>query len=357
MSNQWAETLVSAGMNDLAMSDEHGAVVALDNALQAQLVDLSRLSVVDISGDDAAAFLQGQFSNDLGKVSPMRAQMTGYCTPKGRLLALPLIVGIEGGYRLLLPADIRDGFVKRLSMFIMRAKVTVSVREDWLCTGIVAADDGSLGPFTEFTGALPAAVMDAASSTEQQVVRWHDLAGSAAGSRARYLVIADRERQLELWRSATQATVSGSALWRLGDIRAGIPSITSGVQESFVPQMLNLQLIDGLSFTKGCYPGQEIVARMQYLGKLKRHMRRFSAPVPAGEPMPVAGDSLTAGAGEDAGVVVDAVAGPEGQIELLAVVKVSATDSDLLCNGQPVTAVELPYELPSLSATSQTTGS
>lgn len=363
MSNQWAEALILAGMDEVATLCEQGACVSVDAESQPQLVDLSSLCVVDITGEDATSFLQGQFSNDLKKISPMRAQVTGYCTPKGRLLALPVIVGLEDGYRLLVPDDIREGFLKRLSMFIMRAKVTVTERKDWACTGVQVASDGSLGPLADIIGALPGGVMDAASSTEGQLIRWHDFAGTASGttsgtasgtpSRARYLYIADIPRQIELWRAGAQLPQSGQALWRLGDIRAGMPTITAGVLEAFVPQMLNLQLVDGLSFTKGCYPGQEIVARMQYLGKLKRHMRRFSLPYEAGQTIPAPGTALVAGTDEDAGRVVDAVAGPDGKIELLAVVKVSTTDSILTFEGKELSAHELPYELPSLSETRQ----
>lgn len=362
MSNQWAEALILAGMDEVATLDEQGACVSNDAESQPQLVDLSSLCVVDLTGEDATSFLQGQFSNDLKKISPMRAQVTGYCTPKGRLLALPIIVGLEDGYRLLVPDDIREGFLKRLSMFIMRAKVTVTERKDWACTGVQVASDGNLGPLADIIGALPGGVMDAASSVEGQLIRWHDFAGiesvttSGSTSRARYLYIADIPRQIELWRAGAQLPQSGPALWRLGDIRAGMPTITAGVLEAFVPQMLNLQLVDGLSFTKGCYPGQEIVARMQYLGKLKRHMRRFSLPYEAGQAIPAPGAALVAGTDEDAGRVVDAVAGPDGKIELLAVVKVSTTDSILTFQEQALSALDLPYELPSLSEDRQDAG-
>ncbi|MGQ7844093.1 CAF17-like 4Fe-4S cluster assembly/insertion protein YgfZ [Granulosicoccus sp. 3-233] len=354
MSNEWAEALTLTGMEDIAALREQGASVSVDTEAQPQLVDLSSLCVVDITGDDATSFLQGQFSNDLGKVSTEHAQITGYCTPKGRLLALPIVIGLHDGYRLLIPADIREGFLKRLSMFIMRAKVQVSERKDWTCTGIQTARGGELGSLAGFLGNLPASVMEVASDAHGQLLRWHDTDGS--GSRARYLYVAEIPRQLALWREGEQLPKAGQALWRLGDIRAGQPSITAGVLEAFVPQMLNLQLVDGLSFTKGCYPGQEIVARMQYLGKLKRHMRRFSMPHAADQVIPVPGDALVTATDEDAGRVVDAVAGPDGLIELLAVVKVSGSDDSLSFQGRTLSARELPYELPSLADVRQDAG-
>ncbi len=116
-------------------------------------------------------------------------------------------------------------------------------------------------------------------------------------------------------------------------------------REAFVPQMVNLHLIDALSFTKGCYPGQEIVARMQYLGKLKRHMRRFRVD---GEIVPLPGTAVHAGDDSGAGQVIDAVAGPDG-VELLAVVKTAAA-TGLSVADQSMQAEELPYPLPTLGA-------
>ncbi len=351
MSKEWAEALILAGLEEATALHQQGDDVSVDTQAQTQLVDLSSLCIVDITGNDATSFLQGQFSNDLAKVTATSAQITGYCTPKGRLLALPLIVGLAQGYRLLIPEDIKDGFLKRLSMFIMRADVQVTERKECTVTGIIADTRNELGPLTGFLGGLPAAVMDAASSADDQLVRWHDAHGAEAdsGSRARYLFMAGISRQVELWREGAGLPQSGQALWRLNDIRAGIPSITSGVLEAFVPQMLNLQLIGGLSFTKGCYPGQEIVARMQYLGKLKRHMRRFTMPHAADQSIPAPGVSLAAAGDEDAGRVVDAVAGPDGQVEVLAVVKVALSEGSLTFEGRTLTAQAMPYELPSLA--------
>ena len=114
--------------------------------------------------------------------------------------------------------------------------------------------------------------------------------------------------------------------------------------------MVNLQLIDALSFTKGCYPGQEIVARMQYLGKIKRHMQRFVMPLPDAADASLApkqGDALVNGDDINAGIVVDAVT-MDGQLELLAVVKVSAATDTFTFQGGSLSTVALPYELPSL---------
>ncbi len=350
MNTQWVETLKAEGLFQYVSGQVLTGAVARHSEDQAQLVDLSSLSIIDITGNDAAAFLQGQFCNDLTKVSATRAQITGYCTPKGRLLALPAIVGIADGFRLLLPASIKDGFLKRLSMFIMRSSVVVTERLDWVCTGLMSDSNGHTGDAGKHLGALPHAAMDAATSDAQQLICWPS--GRDTASAVRYLVLASVDDQVALWNTCKSIAKVDDAVWRLADIVAGIPSIRPQTQEAFVPQMMNLQLIDALSFTKGCYPGQEIVARMQYLGKLKRHMRRFAlSPDASGElSVPQAGDSLQAGEDADVGVVIDAVLGTDGRAELLAVVKVSAEDATLSVSGQPLLALDLPYDLPSIQA-------
>ncbi len=346
MNTQWVETLKAEGL----FRNVSGQAAAGHAEDQVQLVDLSALSIVDITGTDATAFLQGQFCNDLTKVSATRAQITGYCTPKGRLLALPAIVGIADGFRLLLPTSIKDGFLKRLSMFIMRSNVVVTERLDWVCSGLMSDSSGNTGDAGKHLGALPHAAMDAATSDTQQLICWPS--GSDSASAVRYLILASVDDQVALWSACKPMAKVSGAVWRLADIVAGIPSIGPQTQETFVPQMMNLQLIDALSFTKGCYPGQEIVARMQYLGKLKRHMRRFQlSPDASGTlSIPQAGDSLQAEEDADAGVVVDAVLGVDGQAELLAVVKVSAAEATLSVSGQPLLALDLPYDLPSMQA-------
>jgi len=318
-----------------------------------QVVDLTEYSVFQISGSKAADFLQGQFCNDLSQVSSTRAQITGYCTPKGRLIALPFIVGCESGFRMVVERSVKEAFIKRLRLFIMRDDVQIDELEDWRCFGIIADSMESVGALDKVLGALPVAPLDVATTTSQQIIKWHE--EHLGTRRSRYLLVGQALHLENLWSQTTDIATQGPARWRLGDISAALPSISEGVREAFVPQMINLQLIDGLSFTKGCYPGQEIVARMQYLGKLKRHMRIFHLPLPVGgfDSFPSAGASLGADGGPDAGIIVDAVQHAEEHIAILAVVKVSTNDQVLDFEGHELQAVDLPYALPSLSDESQ----
>ena len=342
----------------------------MTNASRAVSLDLPSLTVVDARGRDAASFLQGQLSNDLiGGAG--RARLAGYCNPKGRLLALPLVLTLgDGGLRLLVPEELVDGFMQRLGMFVLRADVTFERRESLRCRGLlVPDDDADGGTLAHGVAALPdqapEAVLDVLSANdgaeEVQLLRWHD--ASLPFACRRYLVVARGEANEA--GDATGATVgadarSGDAVatadesaWRLGDISAGIPRIAAANREAFVPQMVNLEQVGGLSFRKGCYPGQEIVARMQYLGKLKRHMRRFrvgGATAPIG-----AGDPIVAGADGDAGRIVDAVADGDGT-ELLAVVRVGLDPAALALHGAPLEPRPLPYPIDSPDAVAEADG-
>lgn len=352
MSNEWLNMLDAEGVGrrDIAASQQEAAGFVA--AKTPQLCDLAGYAIYEVTGADATAFLQGQFCNDIAQLSSTQAQITGYCTPKGRLLALPTILGFDSGYRMLVPADVAPAFIKRLSMFVMRSDVVIRQMDNWVATGIVASPDGETGLAGTVLGALPVGVLSVASTEKTQLIRWHD-DNSGERPRARYLRLASVSDQLQMWQLASDAPKRSGNVWRLADISAGVPGVTQGVVEAFVPQMVNLQLINGLSFTKGCYPGQEIVARMQYLGKLKRHMRLFRVSLEnlelEGADVLVAGRALGSGTDENAGVVVDAMPLSAAEALVLAVTKVTtANGEDFSLAGEPLHPLDMPYELPSL---------
>ena len=382
MTNDWDELLHASDAVQQSKTDSMASLASYVSAAKLQLCNLSSYRVYEIRGSYATAFLQGQFCNDVAAVSSTQAQITGYCTPKGRLLALPIIVGIEGGgYRMLVPENVAQAFIKRLSMFIMRdasgkvSDVSITELADWVAVGITADASGNVGELASGLGALPVGLLSA--STDQtvdnpgQIIRWHDdfsgvsgddiTMGTDTGSphygdnkhspRPRYLRLAPIASQKKLWDVIDDKDRKHSDLvWRLADISAGVPSVTQGIVEAFVPQMINLQLINGLSFTKGCYPGQEIVARMQYLGKLKRHMRVFSVAlkgIDANEDLKP-GAALSLDADENAGIVVDAMPCSSETALVLAVTKVTPAHSTFALAGVPLEPRRMPYELPSL---------
>jgi len=313
------------------------------------LVEMSQLAVVDITGNDAKSFLQDQLCNDLLLLSDNDIQINGYCTPKGRLLALFIVFPHEDGYRLLLPSDVCQAFTKRLQMFVMRAQVSINIREDLICSGLICDSMAMLDSVSlpALAQELPSAELQISNNEQMQIMRWHNaptLLTAAAENHAlqqRYLCIAEPAVMQTLWMN--ESINRGLwACWRWGDINAGIPSVYTTSSEQFIPQMLNMQLINALSFKKGCYPGQEIVARMQYLGKLKKHMRRLRVPGATTAPAP--GELITTESNNNAGQVVDAVVDEDG-LNLLAVVNIDIPTSELNVGGMTPVDAPIPYSL------------
>lgn len=268
---------------------------------------LDELRIIAVTGDDRSAFLQGQLTQDVVSARSDGTVMAGWADAKGRLLFAGHLfcthAGSEEALALLVPTELADSLLKRLRMYVLRAKAQV----DLLDVPIVGLLGTSL---VEATG---------------DVIRLHGGDG----------------RQLLLGPSG--ATTRPHSEWQLADIRAGLPTVVSATTGEFVPQMVNLDLLGGISFSKGCYTGQEIVARMKYLGRVKRRMLRFSA---AGAP-PVAGASLYAERGAVGRVVSSALTG--NGCEFLAVVVLDDLPGPFFLEEtktRSVRRLELPYDVP-----------
>ncbi len=319
------------------------------------------LATVDVTGPDAESFLQGQLTNDLGLLGAGGVQLQGWCSAKGRLLAALIVHRLPDGFRLVLPGELAAPFVQRLGMFVLRAAVSVVRREDLgalaaFLPDAAAADPALAALGLELAGLPPEGPAAVLGEDGSSVLRWHPVHGEAERDAVatRLLAIVPLAGVGETLRSADASLARLSpdevdAAWRLGDVRAGIASVRGATREAFVPQMVNFGEAGGLSFKKGCYPGQEIVARMQYLGKLKKHMRRFRTDV-AGADLPVpgahvAGLSPDGARTEGAGEIVDAVRVGDA-LELLAVVRIDAEGLRLDVGGEPAYERPLPYALP-----------
>jgi len=284
------------------------------------IADLSHLAVLRAEGTDAQSFLQGQLSNDIRLVSEARAQLNAYCNAKGRMFAIFLAFRrADEAYYLQLPAALAETTLKRLRLFILRAKVKLAAADSGL------ARIGLSGPNTEAMlkqalGTTPANPYDSITSDDVTVIR-------LSGPHPRFELLAPWQRLMPLWQTfSTHAKPVGAAPWSWLDIIAGIPVVLPGTVEEFVPQMANLELVGGVSFTKGCYPGQEIVARMHYLGRLKQrmflaHVDDTLAPQPG---TPVFAPDLP---GQSTGTVLDAQPSPESGYDLLAVVHLSSKET------------------------------
>ena len=292
----------------------------------AQLIPLPHLAILDISGEDAQTFLQNQVPSDIRLLSPEKAQISGWCTAKGRLLTTFILWPQNSGYRLVLAADVRDSIAKRLKMYVLRLKVQIHVPDDLVY--------GLLNPATSL-GALTLPTED------WQVATTDDISA----------VRLDATRCLLTGPIRAFATLSGELTqgstedWLRADITQGFPLVTQPTSEHYVPQMVNLDKLGGVSFKKGCYPGQEIVVRIHYLGKIKRHLYRVSATeaLQAGQEV-----RATALNGQSCGSLVTVAPAADGQSWLaLAVLQEDAAEGAIYCqNGND--AAEIPLHLSGL---------
>jgi len=298
------------------------------------LMPLTHLAVIEASGADATAFLHGQLSNDVQGLAPGASLLAGYCNAKGRLYALPRLWRAGADWQLCLPADTAEAVLKRLRMFVMRSRVTLALRGDITLLGM--AGDGAAACLRGAGLPVPEGANAVATQGELTVLRW-------PGSPERFQVCVGDQAAPALWAALSAgARPAPVSVWRLLDIDAGLPSIYAPTLEAFVPQMVNLELVDGVSFRKGCYPGQEIVARMHYLGKASRRMYRLGA---AGSP-PAPGTPLLDADGREVGNMVDAQAADSSGCRLLAVVQVTAAAGALrLATGEALHRLPLPYAL------------
>jgi tRNA-modifying protein YgfZ len=277
------------------------------------VADLSHNALIGVTGDDAAAFLHGQFTNDVESLAPGEAQWNGWCSAKGRLLATFLLLRRADGFLLMLPAEIAAPVAKRLSMFVLRSKVKIQdvsaahSRAGIAGPGVAAWVEKHFGSASKPLRALEGGGATCVALDGQRFVVF---APAAAAPALRDLFPGEWQR-------------AGADAWEWASIRAGMPTIVAATQEAFVPQMANFELVGGVSFKKGCYPGQEIVARTQYRGILKRRMALAHV---GGDKRPLPGQSVYSGAFADqsAGTIVNAAPAPGGGFDALVVAQLEA---------------------------------
>ena len=234
-------------------------------AFSSGVTRLQHYALISASGQDAVTFLHGQLTNDISGLTTQHCCLAGYCTPKGRLLATMLVWRSDETVMLLVPAQLQPDLQKRLQMFVMRAKVKFEHLSDQSSLLGIIGQAGAAALVNWFP-ALPAQAMDCASNAHGTLLRLADANGVP-----RYEWIAPLKTINAAWPTLVAAAGELSAQdWALAEIHSGIAQITLATREKFVPQMINFELVGGVNFKKGCYPGQEIVARSHYLGKQKR---------------------------------------------------------------------------------------
>ncbi len=332
-----------------------GAPTASPALLPAQaaagfIAPLTDLGLMAFSGDDAAGFLHSQLTNDVEHLGQQEARLAAYCSPKGRMLASLLYWrAADGAILVQVPRELQAAVQKRLQMYILRAKVKAAdTSAAKVALGLGGAAAGAT--LTPWFATLPDAPYAKVDGDAGCLIRMADAFGAP-----RYQWLATPEQAAQAWPQLAQALApAGAELWRLADIQAGVPRIVQATQEKFVPQMVNFELIGGVSFKKGCYPGQEIVARSQYLGKLKR---RTLAATLAGDtdtaPAPVAAGMEVYAEGapdQPCGMVVNAERAGAGEFALLVELQTAAAEAGAIrlgsAAGPTLQFQPLPYALP-----------
>lgn len=297
----------------LHFGDANGELLAASQ--QTVLVPLTHFALIQADGEDAKAFLHGQLTSDINHLGEASAQHSGWCSAKGRLQASFLVWRDGDSYRLLLAADLQEATQKRLQMFILRSKVKLTALTD---TSVMLGVAGKQAVEALAAADLPcpAAPMATAHQGGATVIRLEE---------NRFIVVAAQEALAGLWQKlSAKARPAGVPVWRWLDVQAAYPLVTLATKEEFVPQMADFDKIGGVSFHKGCYPGQEIVARTQYLGKVKRHLFRLRSQQPLKPGIHLySPDNLD----QACGMVMIAAPSPEGHYVGLGVIQSNYADN------------------------------
>ena len=290
--------------------------------------ELSHLGFLRVSGEDARDFLQNLTSNDVRHLDEKTAQYNSMCSPKGRMLASFLLFKMDGDYILQLPKDMVERVKKRLSMYIFRSKVTIA--ETALSAIGLAGQDAE----TALPG-LPEAKMAASAIESGIAIKLSD---------SRFEIVAEPENVAKILEHLEKSTEStGKEYWERLEILDALPTVLPETEGLFVPQMANFELIGGVSFQKGCYPGQEVVTRTHFLGKIKRRMVIAHVDSTIG---PNPGEEVFSGQ-EATGTVARSAPSPDGGYDILAVIHMEHRTGELrLKSGELLKLMPMPYSLP-----------
>jgi tRNA-modifying protein YgfZ len=350
MDSRWKQLLDGAG----AVFDDDGSVLHFGNpdlerraAMSGSVIcDLSLYGLIRARGPDTVRFLQGQLTGDVTHIDAGHSQLNGFCTPKGRLLALFRVFASEDAFFLRLPAALLEPTLTRLRKYILMSRITLDPAGDDLA-GIGLSGPRCEQELSHIVGAVPAAVDAVVRSGPLTVIR-------TPGIHPRFEIFGPVEAMQKAWSQLdVHAAPVGAAVWILHDILAGVPEIWPETVEEFIPQSVNLDLLGGISFDKGCYTGQEIVARLHYRGTVKRRM--YLAECDTAEPPPPGRAVYPVSGGDQAvGQVVSATLAPErGSVLLVSTVVEQALPAALSLGspaGPPLELRDLPVPKPGADA-------
>ncbi|MGD8265807.1 MAG: folate-binding protein [Chromatiales bacterium] len=301
--------------------------------------ELTHLGILQATGTDLSGFLQGQLTNDIRDLEDGGSQLSAYCSHKGRMIASMRLLRQDESILMLLPPERIEPVMSRLRMFVLMSKVELADVSD-THRAIGLAGEGA----SALLGNDAPAEIDAVNTAEDGV---SIIRIASENEESRYILVGNNsalDTRISGFGDAAESAELND--WLLADIRAGLPIVFEQTVEAFVPQMANMHLVNGVSFTKGCYTGQEVVARMQYLGSLKRRMYHVAiegdCPAP-GTDLFAPGSKSAQGAGK----VVLAARTPEGNCEALIITEIASADEGNVRlvdeSGPLLRFLELPY--------------
>ena len=336
--SNWQTSLLASGATAngtaLIVGDSHAQLAA--TASTNVVCDLSHLGLLQLDGADAVNFLQGQVSNDVKLLLGSNAHYTAYCNPKGRMLALFLAFSHHDHLHLQINRDLLAPVMKRLNMYVMRSKVEIKdVSSTIVKLGLNGPQAASL--LVPLFTKIPTQNFELVSLDNGTILKLPSLLGMA-----RFEIFVDVSSAAIIFAALKEnCQLVEKPCWDWLEIQMGIPEITLTTQEQFVPQMLNLDILNAINFKKGCYTGQEIIARTHYLGSVKR--RTYLAEM-ASEASP--GDKVLDATQSEVGQIVRAVPNLTGSFDVLAELRIDAAAAGTLsCNGAALAFKTLPYSL------------
>ena len=319
------------------LSAQNTQFTELENTQEEMLFDLSGRALIKVSGEDAESFLQNQLSNDIHNVTETEHQASAWCSPKGRIIATFQIFKRAECFYLSLSADLLEHVIKKLRMYVMMSKVTLEdVTESVIHFG--------------YAGELQTLIESAPRASGQTIQLGNLSILRITGDTPRYEIFNvsadDIDEAKKLWEQCKEnSTTINSNGWDYLNILAGLPDISEASSEAWIPQMVNYIAVGGVDFKKGCYPGQEVVARLNYLGKTKRRMYHLQINT---DQLPAIGDAIASDSDKAAGKILNVAINPDEKVEVLAVMKIAEMDSKLhLSNNSDanISVLELPYSV------------
>ena len=302
-------------------------------------IEINNLDVIVIQGKDAENFLQGQITNDIKLINnEEKALYAGYCSPKGRLIAFFLIIKACEKYFLICPSSIGNTISKKLSMYIMRAEVSLTHMPDDISYFSFYGDSKEEEAFKNFGGIVPDNLMQTVQQSSKDSNSELFSVTKLSGKNHRYFVLGNNKVIEEIY-SEVYSNSGGldSNSWHESDIETKIPNIFKETQDKFIPQSLNLDAIDAINFKKGCYTGQEIVARTHYLGKSKRRM--YLGSIRTNKP-PILADEISV-EGDKVGQIINFYKKEDSHYRILFEILIEKSNLELMLPNSDVVIKEI----------------